>query len=97
MIPLIIVAIFLSGLMLSTIYALSDTQVIINTDKGLWNDSHRILLEEDLTIGLEIGTESQMFGYIRTLILDTQDNIYVADSYELNISVYNSEGKFIVE
>jgi len=87
----------LSGLILSTINAISDTQVITNTDKGQWNDSHLISIEEDLTIGLEIGTESQMFGYIRALILDTQDNIYVADSYELNISVYNPEGKFIRE
>jgi len=83
--------------MLFSIHALPGTQVISNTDKGLWNDSPPISLEEDLTIGLEIGNESQMFGYIRALTLDAQDNIYVADSYELNISVYNSEGTFIRE
>jgi len=95
--PLIILAIFLGGLMLSSVYALPDTQVITNTDKGLWDNSTLISLKEDLTIGLETGTESQMFGYIRALALDAQDNIYVADSYELNISVYNSKGEFIRE
>jgi len=94
---LIILGILLSSLMLSSIHALPDTQVISSTDKGLWNGSPPLSLEEDLNIGLEIGTESQMFGYIRALTLDAQDNIYVADSYELNISVYNSEGKFIRE
>jgi len=94
---LITLALFLCGLMLSSLYAFPDTQVITNTDKGLWKDSSPLSLEEDLAIGQEVGTQTQMFGYIRALTLDAQDNIYVADSYELNISVYNSKGEFIRE
>lgn len=78
-------------------HAYQEPKVVINSEKGLWDGSQGIMLEEDLLIGLEVGEESEMFGYIRTLTLDSKDNIYVADSYELNISVYNSEGKFLRE
>lgn len=79
------------------LHTCQEPKVVTNAEKGLWDGAQSIMLEEDLTIGLEVGEESEMFGYIRTLTLDSKDNIYVADSYELNISVYNSEGKFLRE
>ena len=74
-----------------------EPQVVTNSEKGLWDGSRSIRLDEDLIIGTEVGKESDMFGYIRTMTLDSKDNIYVADSYELNISIFNSEGKFLRE
>ena len=79
------------------LHTCQEPKVVTNAEKGLWDGVQSIMSEEDLTIGLEVGEESEMFGYIRTLTLDAKDNIYVADSYELNISVYNSEGKFLRE
>jgi hypothetical protein len=81
----------------STLRSNQEPKVITNSEKSLWDGAQSIMIEEDLTIGLEVSEESEMFGYIRTLTLDSKDNIYVADSYELSISVYNSEGKFLRE
>ena len=77
--------------------ALQKPKIINNSERGLWDGSQSITLEEDLIIGLEVGDKSEMFSYIRTLTLDPEDNLYVADSYELNISVYNREGEFLRE
>jgi hypothetical protein len=89
---------FLIGASICTaIHANPKQQVVTNTEKGIWDGSRTISLEEELIIGLEIGEESQMFGYVRALTLDAQNHIYVVDSYEMNISVYNAEGEFIRE
>lgn len=82
---------------LSSAHTFKTEQIVKNTDKGLWDDSKKILLHEEMNMGIELGDESEMFGYIRDLTIDPQDNIYVADSYELNISVYNSGGEFLRE
>ena len=75
----------------------SEYQVVKNTEKGLWDGSGKISLHDEMIIGKEIGDESEMFGYIRGLSIDQKDNIYVADSFDLNISVYSTEGEFIRE
>ena len=84
------------GLFSSTSLTL-DHQVVKNTVKGIWDGAKTISLHDEMIIGSEIGDESEMFGYIRGLTIDPKDNIYVADSYELNISVYSAEGEYLRE
>lgn len=84
-------------LLLSAVQAIPLHQVVKNAEKGLWTHSKKILVHDEIVIGKEIGEESEMFGYVRDLVIDPADNIYVIDSYEHNISVYNSNGKFLRE
>ncbi len=72
-----------------------NVEVISNTKEGLWGENKKIRLEEDLIIGEEYGSDKEMFGYIRILSFDDKDNIYVIDSYELTVKVFDERGNFI--
>ncbi len=73
----------------------NDHQTVSNSQKGLWQDKKRIEIEDELVLGKEFGDETEMFSYIRDLAIDHQDNLYVADSMDLCIKVFTSDGKFI--
>ena len=72
-----------------------NVEIISNTKEGLWGKDKKISLEEDLIIGKEYGTEKEMFGYIRILTFDDEDHIFIADSYELAIRVFDEQGNFV--
>ena len=69
--------------------------VISNTSEGLWGEEKRIRLEEESIIGTEYGDDSEMFGYIRDVAFDGEDNLFVADSYELEVKVFDDQGNFL--
>lgn len=68
---------------------------ISNNKNGLWSDTRKIGIENNLVLGKEYGDESEMFSYIRDITIDERDSIYVMDSMELIIKVFNRDGKFI--
>ncbi len=70
-------------------------QIITNSSEGLWEEDKQARLEEELIIGEEYGKEDKMFHYIRGLTFDSDDNIYVNDSYDLAIKIYDDQGNFI--
>jgi hypothetical protein len=70
-------------------------EIVSNTSEGLWGQDKRVSLEEELVIGKEYGRDEEMFGYIRTITFDGEDNIFVADSYGLTIKVFDQQGKFV--
>jgi hypothetical protein len=72
-----------------------NVEIISHTSEGLWGEDKQISLEEELIIGKEYGSDEEMFGYIRIIAFDSEDNIYVVDSYELTIKVFDKQGKFI--
>ncbi len=54
-----------------------------------------VALKPDLSIGIEAGDESLMFGSITRIDLDGQGNIYVLDYKFRKIVVYSPEGRLI--
>jgi hypothetical protein len=72
-----------------------NVEIISNTQEGLWEEASQLGLEEDLTIGKEYGEEKEMFGYIKGVAFDSEGNIFIADSYELTIKVFDEQGNFM--
>ena len=72
-----------------------NVETISNTSEGLWGEEKQINLEEELIIGKEYGDDEEMFSYIRVIDFDGKGNIFVADSYDLNITVFDENGKFV--
>ena len=72
-----------------------NVETISHSSAGLWGEDKTIVLEEDLIIGKEYGDDSEMFGYIRAIAFDGEGNIFVVDSYEHAIKVFDENGKFI--
>jgi hypothetical protein len=55
----------------------------------------KILLREDLCIGDEEGVEDFMFSQIRSVQVDEEENIYVLDSKEVCVKVFDKNGRHI--
>lgn len=72
-----------------------NVETISNSSEGLWGKDKQMSLEEELIIGKEYGDDEEMFGYIRIITFDGESNIFVADSYELTVKVFDEQGKFI--
>lgn len=72
-----------------------NVEVISNTSEGLWGNDKKVSLKQDLLIGKEYGSEKEMFGYIRIITFDDEGKIFIADSYELTIKVFDEQGNFI--
>lgn len=54
-----------------------------------------ILLRQDLCIGDEEDVEDFMFSQIRSVQVDDEDNIYVLDSKEVCVKVFDKNGKHV--
>jgi len=54
-----------------------------------------LTIEEDLSIGGAQGGEESLFGYISLIAVDNEENIYVADTKDAHIQVYDSEGNYL--
>lgn len=52
-------------------------------------------IEEDLKIGEVEGDENYMFSQIRYLAVDNAENIYVADTKEMHVKVFDKNGEFL--
>ncbi|MFC2141630.1 6-bladed beta-propeller [Acidobacteriota bacterium] len=55
----------------------------------------RYVLTRDLSIGVDIGAEEQMFGSIAQVGLDGKDNIYVLDGKNSRIQKFDPQGDFV--
>ena len=54
-----------------------------------------LVCEENLKIGVEEGEEEYMFANLRSVQVDSEDNIYVLDSKYVKVKVYDKNGKHI--
>ncbi|MFO7981291.1 MAG: 6-bladed beta-propeller [Candidatus Aminicenantes bacterium] len=52
-------------------------------------------LEEDLVIGEKEGPEEYMFSEVRDIDVDSEENIYVLDSKETHIQVFDKDGAYL--
>lgn len=51
-------------------------------------------IEEELTIGKKDGEEEYIFSYLRGIVVDNTENIYVLDQKLSHINVYKKNGKY---
>lgn len=77
-----------------TVEALDGVTVVNNPIEPLYGED-ALELEEDLTIGEAEGREEYMFSNATSIALDGSDNIYVLDSKEAHIKVYDSQGMYL--
>ena len=92
--PVLVLLFFL----LSTFYAApypDDQLILSNAKNGLWSDKKEIEIKNELIIGKEYSTEADMFSYIRDIAFDQQDNLYVVDSMELCVKIFDKNGAFV--
>jgi len=68
---------------------------VIKNPKGPMYRDEAFSLEEDLKIGEAVGDENYMFSQIRHLAVDKSENIYVSDTKEMHIKVFDKNGKFL--
>jgi len=54
-----------------------------------------LLLQEDLTIGVESGDEQFMFAEIGDVSLDSEENIYILDGKDGKVNKYDTNGNFL--
>lgn len=59
------------------------------------NKNKTFSFEEDMSIGLEYGDESLMFGGISNICLDTKENIYISDWKNSRIQKFDTNGNFL--
>lgn len=52
-------------------------------------------LQEDLSIGVDEGDENLIFGWISSICLDSDDNIYILDPRMWRIGQFDSHGDFL--
>ena len=52
-------------------------------------------LEKELSIGVALGREEYMFSEIRDIAVDDEERIYVLDSKEAHIKVFDKNGKYV--
>ena len=52
-------------------------------------------LEEELSIGEKEGKEEYIFSYITDIGVDEEERIYILDSRESHIKVFNKMGEYI--
>jgi hypothetical protein len=58
-------------------------------------DDPQFMLKEDLSIGVDYGEEYLMFGYIGGIGLDAQENIYVLDTRNFKIQIFDRIGAYL--
>ena len=54
-----------------------------------------LIFKENLRIGVEEGEEEYMFANLRSVQVDSDENIYVLDSKYVKVKVYDKKGKHI--
>jgi len=59
------------------------------------SDADSVSLTEDLSIGIDYGDESMMFGSISDIQLDAEENIYILDGKKYRIQVFDPQGGFL--
>ena len=76
-----------------TIETKNGVKYIHNIEKGLWGESKILTLKKVLSIGLEKDDENYIFAGIRDIVVDNTGNIYVLDSKDNCLKIFNKNGK----
>lgn len=65
----------------------------VSNDTGsIWGGEAQLV--EELSIGVDVGADEYMFGWIRNIYV-ADEHIYVTDSQEPAVRVYDTDGQFI--
>jgi hypothetical protein len=72
-----------------------DGITIVKNPKEPMYGGNVCIIEEDLKIGESVGDENYMFSQIGFLDVDNDENIYVADTKEMRVKVFDKNGKFL--
>ena len=68
--------------------------IVKNPKKPIYSEEV-FSIEEDLSIGVAEGPEEYMFSKIENIAVDEQERIYVLDSREKHIRVFDSDGVYV--
>ena len=68
--------------------------VVKNPDEPLYGEEV-YAIKEELKFGGEGGDENFIFSFISYLAVDNAENIYVADTSEKHVNVFDSNGRFL--
>ncbi len=71
-----------------------DVEVVHNPDLPLYPEGY-LQLEEDLSLDGTSGSEESLLASIRSVVVDEGENIYILDSEEDVIKVFDKEGKYL--
>ncbi|MFX0138868.1 MAG: SUMF1/EgtB/PvdO family nonheme iron enzyme [Candidatus Hodarchaeota archaeon] len=68
---------------------------ISNPIKGIWNNSKELIIEKEMTIGDQENDNNYLLVNPIDLALDENENIYICDSDNHCIKVFDANGKYI--
>lgn len=75
-----------------------DGVIIVRNPKSpvaVSGEPRALSLEEDLRIGVLEGEDEYMFGFLRSVQVDEDENIYIADAEFIKIRIYDRDGTHI--
>lgn len=72
-----------------------DGVTVVRNPKDPIYDEDVFSLEEELSIGEAVGREKYMFSEIRSIAVDENERIYVADSKEAHIKIFDKNGVYV--
>ncbi|MGD8536662.1 MAG: 6-bladed beta-propeller [Candidatus Aminicenantes bacterium] len=72
-----------------------DGVTIVKNPKEPMYSENVVSLKEELSIGEAEGSEEYMFSQIRNIAVDDEENIYVLDSKEFHIKIFDKDGEYL--
>ena len=75
-----------------------DGVIIVRNPKkpvSVSGEPHALSLEEDLRIGVLEGEDPYMFGFLRSVQVDDEENIYILDAEFIEVRVYDRNGRHL--
>ncbi len=77
-----------------TIEKVDGVTIVKNPISPLYNDDV-LIIENELSIGEATGRDEYMFSAVSMIAVDDEDNIYVADSKQKYIRVFDKDGNYL--
>ncbi len=77
-----------------TIVEEDGVSVVRNPNEPMYGEDV-FIIEEDLSVGEAIGREEYMFSNIRSIAVDNEERIYVADSKDAHIKIFDRNGAYV--
>jgi len=76
---------------------MGEVTIVYNPDRGLWEDEpkRQLKLVPELEIGVLEGDENQMFYGVSDVKVDSRGTIYIADSGNNRIQVFDRNGRYV--
>ena len=75
----------------------SQSKVITNSDKGIWDRDHskQIILVHHFTLGIEGGIKNQVLYEPKAVVVNNVGEVFVLDSGNNRVQKYDKEGHFL--